>query len=145
MSPSSTPSRDLRVLTILPRPCVHESDALPNAHPSFRSRLECLDEFGVPGFEVTVTMPLSHPHGEAQRRYRERLKARVRSLFGGFCYGCGANGSTPLEAAHVLPTGLSGPSRGTEARLLDVLSHPWAYVPLCRPCHVEWGGPERWT
>jgi hypothetical protein len=86
----------------------------------------------------------ARPHAEAQRRYRRRLAVRARELFGGFCYGCGANGSTPLEYAHVLPTGLDGPSRGTERKFLDVLTHPWSYVPLCRPCHVAFGGPERW-
>lgn len=82
-------------------------------------------------------------HAAAQARYRQRLKERVRALYGGFCYGCGANGRTPLQNAHVLPTGLDGPSRGTEARMLDVLAHPWAYVPFCRTCHVAFGGPER--
>lgn len=83
-------------------------------------------------------------HADAQRRYRARLAERVRALFGGFCYGCGANGSTPLDLAHVVPTGVDGPGRGTERRRLDVLANPWAYVPLCRPCHVAFGGPERW-
>lgn len=87
-------------------------------------------------------------HADAQRLYRTRLKARVRALFGGFCYGCGANGRTKLDYAHVVPTGLDGPGRGTEARMLDVLAHPFAYVPFCRACHLAFGGPETertWT
>jgi hypothetical protein len=44
-----------RTFTLLPRPCVHESAELPNAHPSFRSRLACLEANGVPGFEVRET------------------------------------------------------------------------------------------
>jgi hypothetical protein len=47
-----TLSSDVKLFTLTPRPCVHESAVLPNAHPTLRSRLACLDEFGVPGFEV---------------------------------------------------------------------------------------------
>lgn len=131
---------------LIPRPCVHERAAhrRGSSHRTVREWLACLDVNGVPGFRAVVLRVPDRTRNERNRRWRATLRARTLDVFGGFCYGCGANGSTPLEFAHVLPTGLSGQGRGQAARHLDVRANPWSYVPLCAMCHKAWGGPERW-
>lgn len=58
--------------------------------------------------------------------------------------GCTVTDPSHLELAHVRPTGLHGRGRGMTERLRDVLHNPDAYRLVCRPHHVELGGPERW-
>lgn len=86
------------------------------------------------------------PQTQTERTTRWVVSARARLLaaYGGFCWGCGANHGTDLELAHRLPTGLDGRSRGSAARLRDAQAHPFAYLPLCRRCHRDFGGPESW-
>lgn len=76
-----------------------------------------------------------------QRTWRRRRDARIREEFGGYCganappgVGCGANGTSRLERAHLIPTGLSGMERKDRAAA-DVRENALAYCLLCPPCH----------
>jgi hypothetical protein len=87
-------------------------------------------------------MSLTSP--ERKRLWVRRGMERLRSQFGGYCganaplgFGCGKNGSTPLQWAHKAPTDLSGRQRGTQERLLDIRAYPTHYCLLCRKCHVR--------
>lgn len=79
---------------------------------------------------------------EAQRRWRARTRASVVEALGGFCYGCGANGTTRLELAHKIPARRTRPWReGMDKALASVRANPFGYLLLCRPCHKEYDGP----
>lgn len=76
-----------------------------------------------------------------QRRWRRKVRAALLAAYGGFCgggaptgLGCGANGSTPLEFAHLRPTGLRGQARA-DRTFADIRRNPDAYALLCVPCH----------
>lgn len=127
----------LAVFRLLPRPCRHEAAGTP--HPTARELIECVLLHGAPGFEV-AEVPLRPT--VRQRRYRWRARATLVDEFGGFCgahappgAGCGANGRTELQLAHLRPTGLDGRGRGFERRMADVRAHPFDYCLLCPPCH----------
>lgn len=80
-------------------------------------------------------------------RYRQRLKARARALFGSRCRGCHRD-ELELHLAHVRPTRLKGPGRGLSQRYLDALQHPECYTVLCEDCHAAFDGPffrNRWA
>ncbi len=62
-----------------------------------------------------------------------RVRANIIADRGGKCETC--DGPGPFEFHHVKPTGLNGRGRGFNARVLDVLRHPKAYIMLCEECH----------
>jgi hypothetical protein len=76
---------------------------------------------------------------EQCRTYRQRLKERVRKIFGAQCQTCGADpsldDSVRLELAHKRPTGVKGEGRGLTRRMLDAIRNRDAYILECRPCH----------
>jgi hypothetical protein len=74
------------------------------------------------------------PNPAWKRRYRRSLLARAALLVGESCAQCGSKRS--LHFAHVRPTGLHGPGRGQEKRLLDVIKYPGCYMRLCVVCHI---------
>lgn len=75
---------------------------------------------------------------EQCRRYRKRLKQRVRELYGTKCQQCGKSGS--LHLAHTRPNGISGMGRGQTVRFLSALRDPLGYLLLCPDCHRKRGG-----
>jgi formate-dependent nitrite reductase cytochrome c552 subunit len=75
-----------------------------------------------------------------QRRWRKRLKSELIRQLGGKCRDC--RRKTGLQFAHVRPTGLSGPGRGTNERLLDVRRNLDCYTLLCPVCHVRFDNSE---
>lgn len=84
-------------------------------------------------------MAVSDPTwSDRQRRYIQRLKARLLEMFGNRCQDCGDTYN--LQFAHVMPTGLDGPGRGMRKRLMDVYRNPLHYNLLCKDCHDELDG-----
>ena len=78
---------------------------------------------------------------EQSRKYRQRLKSRVRELYGDVCETCGADPqlepTVVLQLAHTRPTGLSGEGRGLDRRMLDAIRNRDCYVLECFACHYE--------
>jgi hypothetical protein len=70
-----------------------------------------------------------------QKAYLERLKARLLAERGGKCERCGSE--EILEWAHIKDTGLSGRSRGSAKRYLDVQRNPDSYMLYCHDCHRD--------
>lgn len=89
----------------------------------------------------------------ANRRWRRLLRRRLLDEFGAYCganadgLGCGANGGTPLEFAHRVPSvrkiGVDGQAlrRNPAERLAEIRANPLLFMLLCRPCHVALDGP----
>lgn len=130
----------LTVYLLTPRPCAHEAAGQP--HDTRKELVECVLANGSPGF--SLRRQGRSPRRVLQRRSRWRRRADLVDAWGGYCgagappgVGCGANGRTPLEFAHLRPTGLDGRSRGWERRHADVKAHPFDYCLLCRDCHRE--------
>ncbi|MCI4320520.1 MAG: hypothetical protein L3K23_10415 [Thermoplasmata archaeon] len=128
----------LRVYQLTPKPCPHEEVGRP--HPTYADLVECVLANGSPGFDLKRRG--ASPKRVTTRRSRLRIRARLLDAWGGYCganappgVGCGANGRTPLEMAHLLPVGTTGGGRGWERRVHDWRNWPFAFCLLCRPCH----------
>lgn len=67
------------------------------------------------------------------RDYRQCLKKRAFDAIGRVCVFC--ESEEEIHAAHVLPTGLKGSSRGLDRRFRDVIKNPKCYRPMCKKCH----------
>lgn len=85
---------------------------------------------------------------EHQARWRAKARAALLASYGGFCYGCGANGRTRLDLAHLYPTephrepdGMIRAGNG-DRTLAEARAHPFLFRPLCRPCHRAADGPD---
>lgn len=79
----------------------------------------------------------------ANKRWRNRLHAALITEMGGRCEECGS--LAPLEFAHKEPTGLSGPGRGRDKRLLDVRRNMSKYRLLCKGCHVDYDATRNYS
>lgn len=78
-----------------------------------------------------ANLPLSKK--ERMKRWRERLKERAFNSIGWKCIFCKT--SDRIQAAHVIPTEIRGPSRGKDIRYLDIIRNPHCYRPMCTTCH----------
>lgn len=130
----------LALFELTARPCPHERRG--QRHRTHAKLVECVLRNGSPGF-VVKRIGVVLGTRMRQRRWRVRARARLLDALGGYCganapdgVGCGANGRTPLEFAHLKPTGLNGQGRGHDRRLKDVRENPGSYCLLCHPCHV---------
>lgn len=135
------PVDPLTIWDMEPQPCVHELRGEP-PHASLSQWYACVLANGNPGFRLTPAAFTRGSNAARQARWRNAALGRLIHLYGGFCganaplgTGCGANGSTPLELAHVFPTGLEGRGRSTTRRIADVRRYPFRYCLLCKRCH----------
>lgn len=78
---------------------------------------------------MTVVAP-DRNHGWHRAKRAQAIAER-----GGACEECGS--TYRLEFAHIRPTGLVGPGRGYNERVLDVMRNPKSYRLLCHNCHVR--------
>jgi hypothetical protein len=80
-------------------------------------------------------------NSERSRKYRQRLKERVREIHGTVCKTCGADPAKDetvrLQLAHVKPTGLRGAGRGLDRRMLDAIKNKDCYRLECSGCHYQ--------
>lgn len=139
----------LRVFRLLPdRGCSHEDEGRP--HRTAEEALRCYEYQRVSHGAEFVSVTWNHR--EYNRAWRIRKADELAETYGRFCganaplgWGCGKNGRTLLQRAHLYPTKLAGPGRGSYARLLDARRNPLAYCLLCRKCHDAFDlWRERW-
>lgn len=75
--------------------------------------------------------------------WANQLRSKLIDMRGNRCENCGISGDkTQLEWHHLKPTGLSGRSRGSTQRAIDVRDNPGSYGLFCRRCHMERHGIE---
>ena len=82
-------------------------------------------------------------NSEAVKRYKNKLRANLRSSFGNKCSICDTKEN--LEFAHKKPDDMNGQGRGSLRRFLYIRSHPHKFILLCHACHTEFdrkGGME---
>ena len=76
-----------------------------------------------------------------KKEWRINTRNKLIQQFGGKCNICSSK--EQLEFAHIKPTELSGPGRGTDERIRDIKSHPDCYFLLCKDCHRIYDSNER--
>lgn len=64
--------------------------------------------------------------------YKRKLR-ELRAARGNKCEDCG--NLEGLQFHHIKPTKLSGPGRGFNRRVLDIMKHPDCYRLVCPVCH----------
>ncbi len=78
---------------------------------------------------------------EQSKKYRQRLRERAFNSIGWTCIFCGTG--EKIHAAHVIETGLRGPSRGMDRRFRDVIKNPQSYAPMCHKHHMVYDKLKR--
>jgi hypothetical protein len=73
-------------------------------------------------------------HAQGNEWYRLKRLQLIQE-FGGACQECGS--TEDLEFAHRTMTGVQGLGRGRNARTLDVMRNPEAYMLICKRCHLR--------
>ena len=68
------------------------------------------------------------------------IRSAIVFLMGGRCVDCGSK--RKLEFSHIRPTSLSGASRGSTTRILDVCRNVTSYRLRCKRCHVRF---DKWS
>ena len=68
------------------------------------------------------------------------IRTAIIYLMGGRCVDCSA--TEQLEFSHQQPTGLSGESRGSTRRIVDVCRNIQAYRLRCKRCHTLFDGKQ---
>ena len=65
-----------------------------------------------------------------QTIWNRKLRRTLKKLYGNRCYFCSTKHN--LQFAHVMPTSLSGMSRGSKERMRDVRNNTDKYLLTCR-------------